>query len=146
MKKSELRAIIREMLHEELEKMNNVNLTESAVAELQRQDSPAVGAPVEAGSVLDTAYDIFNSPEFAEALAIDGGVMGDSCMHVIDNAIVDYWPTANTHQFNRTRDRLEVLLSRILNDEGVANTYNTKSDPDIQRIMKHYNPSEDDYN
>lgn len=145
MKKSELRSIIREMLHEELEKMNNVALTESAaVAEPQAPAHSA--APVEAGSVLDTAYDIFNSPEFAEALAIDGGVMGDACMHVIDNAIVDYWPTANTHQFNRTRNNLEILLSRILNDDGVANTYNTKNDPDIQRIMKNYNPNEDDYN
>lgn len=133
MKKSELRAMIREMLHEELAKVNDNKLTESAV---MSQDGRVGVSAVSAGSVENAAYDVFMSPEFADALEQDGGVMGDACYEVIASAAISYWPKANEFQLDRVRKQMEVQIGRIMEDDGEYPTYNTHRDPDIQRIMK----------
>ena len=135
MKKSELRAMIREMLHEELAKMNDKTLTE-ATAQATRRYSET---PLSAGTVADAAYNVYLSTEFEDALAVDGGVMGDECMAVIADAAARYWPSANAYQLEQVRQQMEVQLSRILDDEGVAPVTNTVNDPDVQRILgKHF--------
>lgn len=133
MKKSELRAMIREMLHEELDKMKNDKLTEATAIQQGNRYSET---PLSAGTVQDAAYNVFLSTEFEDALAQDGGVMGDACADVIYDAALTYWPSANDTQLAMVRSQMEVQLGKIMRDEGVASDYNRPTtDPDIQRIM-----------
>lgn len=126
--------MIREMLHEELDKMKNDKLTEATAVQQGNRYSET---PLSAGTVQDAAYNVFLSTEFEDALAQDGGVMGDACTDVIYDAAITYWPSANDTQLAMVRSQMEVQLGKIMRDEGVASDYNKPAtDPDIQRIMR----------
>lgn len=130
MKKSELRTMIREMLHEELAKMNDTKLTEATQTPSRYGETPLA-----AGTVKDAAYNVYLSTDFEDALAIDGGIMGDECAAVIADAAARYWPSANAYQQEQVRQQLEIQLARILGDDGVKPVSNTVYDPDVQRIL-----------
>lgn len=136
MKKSELRAMVREMLQEELTKMNKLQESTAVL------DRPGVAGAsvVRAGNAQRVAFDLINSPEFQDALAADGNVLGDECDAVIEAAVSEYWPSASDREIQETIVKVRSIVREVIGDEGIPSHANTMRDPDVQRI---YNATHD---
>lgn len=165
MKKSELKGIIREMIQEELNKMNKAAaLQESAeastaapaeempvakVSKAVKVEEAADGSTgvsmVKSNTYLDIASDIYNSDEFRGAFAIDGTVYGDEVNLVIEDALMSSYPTLSDEKFAGAVTAIRKHLSNFVigKDEVLdADFYSDDAFADLDKIYKDHFDSE----
>lgn len=141
MKKSELRALIKEMLQEELAAMDQPNeqdtpaaaddvtdkpetevLEESISEEETLTEAPVLDRPAErtkmqpvgAGTYADIAVDVQISPEFEDAFYIDGTVYGDEVLEVIDAAVAKAYPNLDKEAHEAAVIGVRAELAKIM--------------------------------
>lgn len=168
MKKSELRALIKEMLQEELAAMDKPNESDAAANEQEQEpeaevleesiseeetltEAPVLDRPAErtkmqpvgAGTYADIAVDVQISPEFEDAFYIDGTVYGDEVLEVIDAAVAKAYPNLDKEAHDAAVIGVRSELAKIMTTEDsfsdeAAINYGDSEDEILGRIYSTY--------
>lgn len=166
MKKSELRALIKEMLQEELAAMDKPNESDAATKEqepeaevleesvseeetlteapvLDRPDTRTNNQGVRAGTYADVAVDIQLSPEFEDAFYIDGTVYGEEVAEVIDAAVTKAYPNLDQAGHEKAVIEVRAELAKIMSSsdaysDDVAFDYGSSDDEILDSIYSTY--------
>lgn len=167
MKKSELRALIKEMLQEELAAMDKPNESDAAVEDTVEKEEPEVleesveeepltEAPVldrpqnrtndqgvRAGTYADVAVDIQLSPEFEDAFYIDGTVYGEEVAEVIDAAVTKAYPKLDQAGHEKAVIEVRAELAKIMSSsdaysDDVSFDFGSSDDEILDSIYSTY--------
>lgn len=165
MKKSELRALIKEMLQEELAAMDKPNESDAAANEqepeaevleesvseetlteapvLDRPDTRTNNQGVKAGTYADVAVDIQLSPEFEDAFYIDGTVYGEEVAEVIDAAVTKAYPNLDAQAHKKAVIEVRAELAKIMSSsdaysDDAAFNYGNSDDEILDSIYSTY--------
>lgn len=166
MKKSELRALIKEMLQEELAAMDQSNESEAKVedtaekeesevleesAEETLTEAPVLDRPqnrtndqgVRAGTYPDVAVEIQLSPEFEDAFYIDGTVYGEEVAEVIDAAVTRAYPNLDAKAHEKAVIEVRAELAKIMSSsdaysDDVSSDFGESDDEILSNIYSTY--------
>ncbi len=111
MKKSELRELIREVLQEELTKMNS-SLTESSVVDRRLNDEPLLPELSGNLSYEDIANSLLIDPNFTAVVESPDDLQKEAAQDYIRSAVDSAYPTEATQQ----KDQIVVEVSRKVFD------------------------------
>ena len=138
MKKSELREMIRDILKEEMSKMNS--LTESPVLDRAPVERNSV-KPVEAGSYVDVATDLYNDASFMDTVYGEGTVYSDEVAELIEAAVDTAYPNLNPSDRQKAITEITAELAKltdVYSDEFLPDYSGTSDDAIIRQIKKDY--------
>ena len=111
MKKSELRELIREVLQEELKKMNS-SLTESSVADRRLDEEPLLPEP--SGNLFydDIANSLLIDPNFTAVVESPDDLQKEAAQDYVRSAVESAYPTEVAQQ----KEQIAVEVSRKIFD------------------------------
>ncbi len=138
MKKSELRALIVEVLHEEMDKMKT--LTESPVLDRAPVERNSV-KPVEAGSYADVATDLYNDSSFMDTVYGEGTVYSDEVAELIEAAVDAAYPNLTPSDRQKAITEITAQLAKltdVYSDDFLPDYAATGDDEIIRQIKKDY--------
>jgi hypothetical protein len=137
MKKSELRAIIKEVLQEELTKLREGSNTSETLKEspVDQQTVRHATAITRAGSVEDLASNIFESDEFQNAFAADGSVFSYGSEAVVADAVAVKFPKLTDVEREKVIDQVMVQLKQLAKDiDKDSELYDRGVDKELEKI------------
>lgn len=140
MTKSELRTLIKEMLHEELSKAKVLTEAPAVLDRPQKTHNPT---PVRPKSSEDIAASVYNNPDFQDAFEDDGWVIGDKVGLMIEDEVATYYPNRSGSDFDRTIYEVMSYIENFTASENKdSDFFDWSKDADIARI---YNNTHDEY-
>lgn len=137
MKKSELRAIIKEVLQEELTKLREDSNTSETLKEspVDQQTVRHATAITRAGSVEDLASNIFESDEFQNAFAADGSVFSYGSEAVVSDTVAVKFPKLTDVEREKVIDQVMVQLKQLAKDiDKDSELYDRGVDKEVEKI------------
>jgi hypothetical protein len=111
MKKSELRELIREVLQEELTKMNS-SLTESSVVDRRLDDEPLLPEPSGNTSYDDIANSLLIDPNFTAVVESPDDLQKEAAQNYVRSAVDSAYPTEAAQR----KEQIVVEVSRKIFD------------------------------
>lgn len=161
MKKSELKALIKEMLREELAAMDKPSESGAATNEQEPEaevleeetltETPVLDRPntrtnnhgVRAGTYADVAVNIQLTPEFEDAYYIDGTVYGEEVAEVIDTAVTKAYPSLDQAGHEKAVIAVRAELAKIMSSsdaysDDAAFDYDSSDDEILDSIYSTY--------
>ena len=133
MKKSELRELIREVLQEELKKMNS-SLTESSVVDRQLDEEPIVSELSGNLSYDDIANSLLIDPNFTAVVESPDDLQKEAAQDYVRSAVDSAYPTEAAQQ----KEQIVIEVSRKIFDmlDPFSDTNLPSYDGEIGNITK----------
>jgi hypothetical protein len=136
MKKSELRAIIREMLQEELTKLNSQILNEAAEDD-RKPKNTKYSAGAQGWKADALAGEIYSSEKFQDAFADDGFTIGDNVQAIVEKEVGTSYQSKNSiERAKYTTQVLAALRAYSEKDDKDSDLYDWGLDDEIDKIYK----------